>query len=1241
MQYSELIQFEPLETVIQFRQVDQSDRIKRLVTTYVISEEMADKLINLLFEQLRFDETGDKKGLFIVGNYGTGKSHLMAVISSLAENATLLESLSHRRVAEAAQQSVAGYFHVIRVEMSAVERSLRDCLTEEIETDLEKIGVHFQFPPANQITNNKGAFENMMSAFKRRYPEKGLLLVVDELLEFLSSRKDRELILDLSFLREIGEMCQNNRFRFIAGVQESIFSTPRFKFAANELRRVKDRFEQLLITRSDIKFVVSERLLKKNATQKDKIRHYLQPFTKFYTALNERLEEFVDLFPVHPDYIDIFEKIIAVEQREVLKTLEQAMQALLNQEVPENEPKLLAYDSYWNILRENFSFRATDDIREVINCSQVLADRIDRAFTRPNYKAMAMRIIHALSVHRLTTYDFYTPVGVTAQELRDNLCLYQPGLEDLGNPADDLLSHVELVLREILKTVNRQFISANPNNGQYYLDLKKSEDFEAIIENRAEIVEDNELDRHYYTALRQVMEVTDEPYVGHFFIWQYELEWHSHKVKRPGYLFFGTPNERSTAVPQREFYLYFLQPYEPPKYRKNATTADEVFFRLKNKDENFHHLLRNYTAASLLALSSSGHPKSVYDSKAKVYLAQLVAWLQNNLNNAFEVTYQNRTKLLLDWAKDKTIRDLTRLDREERVNFRELMNITASLCLEDYFSEQAPEYPVFSILITQDNLTQAASEALRGIVTQKPSKQANSVLDALLLLDGERLDPLNAHSKYATYILEKFTEKPQGQVLNQNELLPEYYLLPEKYRLEPEFVIVILAALVYAGELVLAYPGQKITAANFKTLAEIPIKDLLAFKHLERPKEFNVPALKALFELFGLKPDFALKLTQNESDVVLLLHREVNKKWAILLKTQDELSKGAIFWGKAVLSHTEMQQYRAELSETKNVLETLQTYSTPGQFKHFRYSTEEIIAQRQRFETLQEINLLTSILSELNRTAAYLMTAEAVLPPEHPWIQEMKQVRNSLLPRLADKKQLSSSGFSYHIQQQLGTLQKTYRQIYLDLHKQARLGAEDYEQKMRLLQEARFIRLKKLAHIELMPQQQLDDFEIKLNQLESCFDLSESDLFANAFCPHCDFKASSEVVQHSAAETLAEISDTLEQLHNEWTKILLTELKAIKVSEQWALLQTENRALLEQFLTEETLPDEINYAFLEAVQESLSGLEKVAFNFNHFQKAIAEGGFPITLPELQRRIERHLQAVTQGKQPLNIRMVLE
>jgi hypothetical protein len=173
-----------------------------------------------------------------------------------------------------------------------------------------------------------------------------------------------------------------------------------------------------------------------------------------------------------------------------------------------------------------------------------------------------------------------------------------------------------------------------------------------------------------------------------------------------------------------------------------------------------------------------------------------------------------------------------------------------------------------------------------------------------------------------------------------------------------------------------------------------------------------------------------------------------------------------------------------------------------------------------------------------------------------------------------------------------------------------------------------------------MPQQQLEDFEIRLNQLKSCFDLSEYDLFANAFCPHCDFKPPLQT-QSSATDKLAEVSESLEQLHDEWTQILVKALKDSQASEQWELLQTDNRALLENFLDEGNLPNEISYEFLEAVQESLSGLEKVTLNFKAFQDAIAEGGFPMTLLELQRRIERHLQAITnESKQPFNIRVVL-
>ncbi len=736
MKYGDLIQFDPIESVVQLRDADKSSAARNLVSTYVISAEMAERLTLLVIPQMQFNQPVDNKGLLVVGNYGTGKSHLMSMVSSLAEDASLLETLNHPGVREAAGK-IAGRFKVIRTEIGATTMSLRNVLIAELQENLEKLGVEYLFPEAGTTTGHKRAFEDMMEKFAQVFPDHGLLLVVDELLDYLRTRKDQELILDLSFLREVGEVCKDLRFRLMAGVQEAIFDSHRFAFASDSLRRVKDRFEQLHIARNDIKFVVAERLLKKTAEQQAKIRAYLTPFAKYYEGLSERMDEFVRLFPVHPDYIDTFERVTVAEKREVLRTLSTNMKGVLDQDVPETKPGLIAFDSYWNTLKQNPVFRTIPEIREVINCSEVLESRIENAIARKQYKPMALRLIHALSVHRLTTGDIYSPMGASARELRDRLCLFEPLLAEMGGdePDKDLQTHVETVLNEIKQTVSGQFLSFNTDNSQYYLDLKKTEDYDALIDKRAESLGDALLDRYYYEALKRVMECQDATYVTGYKIWQHELVWQERRAARIGYLFFGAPNERSTAIPQRDFYLYFIQPNDPPRFRDDKV-GDEVFFRLKGADEEFQTALRNYAAALDLGSTSSGHAKAVYESKANGFLRELVQWLQKHMSDAFEITYQGQAKSMLKWATGKTIRELSGLSPHETINSRDLVNTVAGICLGPNFEDQAPHYPTFSVLVTGLNRAQAAQDTLRTIAGQKRTRQSVAVLDALGLLDG-------------------------------------------------------------------------------------------------------------------------------------------------------------------------------------------------------------------------------------------------------------------------------------------------------------------------------------------------------------------------------------------------------------------------------------------------------------------------------------------------------------------------
>lgn len=1237
MRYRDLIQFDPIESVIQLRNADELGEARGLVASYVISPEMAEKLRNIVFPQLQYDKPADNKGLFVVGNYGTGKSHLMSVISSIAEHADLAQELRDAGVATAAS-AVAGKFKVIRTEIGSTTNTLRGILLDELEANLSEMGVSYSFPPANKIVNNKAALEEMMAAFQEQHPEHGLLFVVDELLDYLRTRKDQDLILDLNFLRELGEVCRDLRFRFVTGVQEMLFDNPRFAFVSEQLRRVKDRFEQILIARNDVKFVVAERLLRKTAAQQQEIRRYLTPFSKFYGSMNERMDDFVRLFPVHPDYLETFEKIHAVEKREVLKTLSVTMKQMLDENVPADRPGVIAYDSYWATLKGNPSFRAVPDIKEVIDTSQILESRIQQAFTRPAYKPMALRVIHGLSVHRLTTGDINSPLGATPEELRDGLCLYDQVVAELGGePADDLLSQVETVLREIIRTVSGQFISFNQENRQYYLDLKKTDDYDALIEKRAEMLGDDQLDRYYFDALKRVLEASDQTLVTGFRIWPHELEWRERKAARLGYLFFGAPNERSTAQPPRDFYLYFLALYNPPPF-KDEKKPDEVFFKLKGADGAFRQTLNKYAAAVDLASTASGHAKATYESKAAGFVRELVKWLQEHMTSSFDVTCAGRSKPLLEWAKGKISPAAA-----ARSNVRDLVNTAGSVCLAPHFENIAPEYPSFSVLITESNRQQAAQDALRWIRGATKTQQATAVLDALELLDGDKLDPYR--SKYANHIREVLNRKGQGQVLNRGELIEDVlgveYMAPQRYRLEPEWVVVLLAALVHSGDVVLAAPGNKFNASNLDILVATPVSELVNFKHLERPKEYNLPALRELFELLGLVPGQAQAITQGQEAPVSTMQTKIAETVNRLVLAQQQLQGGLPFWGRALLGELEQKEYRSRLDSAKTFLESLQAYSTPGKLKNFRYSADEVKEQKPNLDTLREVNTLESLVSELAPLANYLSQAELAMPGGHPWTQRMQEARSEILAQITTPSKRQAPSFRQQAARQLGELKREYITAYVELHVRARLGVRDAERRTELQNDSRLRTLNKLVSIDLLPRQQLIELSSELGELTECARLTEQELNAAPICPHCGFKPSAETVSQSAASRLAALDETMNSLLSEWTRILLENLDDPTTQEAIPLLKAEERRLVEKFQKSREMPAEPDQKFVRAVQEALAGLTRVPMRVDDLRQALVNGGSPATPAEMKKRFEDFLNKLASGKDAAKVRIVLE
>lgn len=128
---------------------------------------MSVKLSNIIIEQLQYEESVDNKALWIVGNYGSGKSHLMSVISAVAEFPDLASHISNDSVRKAADK-IAGKFKVIRFEIGASKMALTDIITQNLTDGLAEMGVEYEFPPMTEISSNhKPYFEEMMAHFTR------------------------------------------------------------------------------------------------------------------------------------------------------------------------------------------------------------------------------------------------------------------------------------------------------------------------------------------------------------------------------------------------------------------------------------------------------------------------------------------------------------------------------------------------------------------------------------------------------------------------------------------------------------------------------------------------------------------------------------------------------------------------------------------------------------------------------------------------------------------------------------------------------------------------------------------------------------------------------------------------------------------------------------------------------------------------------------------------------------------
>ncbi len=214
-------------------------------------------------------------GVFLIGPYGSGKSHLLAWLSRRLET---LVATPPRIVAI----SLLHYSADARLEDIV-------CRALGIEVGTE---------------DRRAAW----SAYMEREPA-GAVVLIDELSEFLRSKPDRASFNeDVRTLQFLGEWAMGARFTIVAAMQEQIEHTG--DLDTGLYRKIKDRFPvRLTLTPLHTRQLIADHLLVKGPDYEASVSQLAKRFTEALPQAAEFNGALTAIYPIHPMTLTLLEEV--------------------------------------------------------------------------------------------------------------------------------------------------------------------------------------------------------------------------------------------------------------------------------------------------------------------------------------------------------------------------------------------------------------------------------------------------------------------------------------------------------------------------------------------------------------------------------------------------------------------------------------------------------------------------------------------------------------------------------------------------------------------------------------------------------------------------------------------------------------------------------------------------------------------------------------------------------------------
>jgi len=568
--------------------------------------------------------------------------------------------------------------------------------------------------------------------------------------------------------------------------------------------------------------------------------------------------------------------------------------------------------------------------------------------------------------------------------------------------------------------------------------------------------------------------------------------------------------------------------------------------------------------------------------------------------------------------------------------------------------------------ITETARQNSAMEAIRRIVGRS-SNLGTGILEGLSIIDGQNNIKSN-NSPYASHFLKILTDKSEGQVINRGDIIESVAggLQPIekdiKFLLEPEWVSVILMALVYNGEVVVSLDGrEELDASSIERVLTRSMVDITNFRFYKRPRSLPISLWSVIFESLGLQAGLIRDENTRET-AITDLQRLVNFDLEQVVITQNRIEQGINLWNSSVFTDrltfvveagTVIDSDAPEFTLSpldlltglrgyKLFLEEMKKYTTVGRLRNLRLSPSQIQEYLDYRKIVQRVRLFLEIISQLQPYTTYLAEAQANLPDDHSWTQNARQLQKNTLESI---RRFGKGEQDFDLQaalQELTNLKQEYIKVYSELHRKIVLSARGDEARQRLYKDRRFESLRVLTGIDMLTRS--GDFEIwkqQLTGLLSCREFHEGAIVDTPTCPFCHLRPAQHHGTGNSEAMLGRLEEKLSDLLKYWRNALRANLNSETAKSSLEAMASAERKPIEEFLKQSDDVESLPMNFVPAAIQALRGIQAVTLPVDSLLHALKTGGLPCTREELQNRFKQFLDQQMRGHDVGNTRLTLD